>query len=335
MSEHDKKNGKRSNNIMEEHHGLREKRSFNIISRITSFFGGDSNEPTIDIGKNILKDCRNRQVLPGRTKGDDYIEIHDSGDKDIQSVWHYTKLYMLFLENILQRNGLDGKGGGVTSNVHFGRFFNNAFFDGEQMVYGDGDGFIFSDFASDPSVVFHELTHGLIMHTCNLVYQGEPGALNESIADIVAICCLVWMDKRKKPISWLIGDLCMLDNFNKNDSLRSISNPGTGFVNHPIIGTDPQTSHMDEIYVGTEDNGGVHINSGISNRAFYLFCESVDSPIYDIPLKIWWEAMNNIGNDCTFMEFASATLDASSFFGTSVRKSLFEAWGNVGIVVEF
>ena len=322
-----------------QHQGLRNSRLFtsntllntlsNTFSDLTSRTGP---QPVIDIGKNILRDCRNRNTVPGRLKGDDYIEIAETNDNDSIMSWNYTNSYLHFLKHCLNRESIDGSPSSIiSSNVHYGLFFNNAFFDGQSMVYGDGDNVIFSHFAQDPTVIFHELTHGLVMHTSNLQYQGQSGALNESVADIFAKCCIDWMELRDIPSSWLIGDLCMKDYSGNKYALRSISHPGEGYINHPIIGSDPQVGHMKDYVEMEEDNGGVHIYSGIPNRAFYLFCDRIKEKIYEAPLKIWYNTLLDVPSDCDFITFATKTIEKGQEIDNKYVQPLTDSWNDVGI----
>nr|WP_145405349.1 M4 family metallopeptidase [Paenibacillus xylanexedens] len=156
-----------------------------------------------------------------------------------------------FYKNKFNRNGIDGNGLLIRSTVHYGSNYNNAFWNGAQIVFGDGDGSLFRSFSADLDVVGHELTHGVIEYTADLEYRNEPGALNEAFADI--------MGNTIESKNWLLGDDIYTPNI-PGDALRSLSNPT--LYNQPDKYSDR--------YTGTQDNGGVHINSGIINKAYYL-----------------------------------------------------------------
>ncbi|SCW88015.1 Thermolysin metallopeptidase, catalytic domain, partial [Paenibacillus tianmuensis] len=162
----------------------------------------------------------------------------------------YAEKVYDFYKNKFGRNSIDGKGYQLKSSVHVGDKWDNAGWNKVQMVYGDG-GKIFRPLSADPDVVGHELTHGVIDKTADLEYWGESGALNESIADI--------MGNAVEAKNWLLGDLVTLT----KPALRSMENP-------KLFG---QPDRYQDRYKGGNDNGGVHINSGINNKAYYLIAQ--------------------------------------------------------------
>ncbi|WP_088835390.1 M4 family metallopeptidase [Paenibacillus tyrfis] len=163
----------------------------------------------------------------------------------------YTAKVYDFYKNKFGRNSIDGKGSQLISSVHAYDKWNNAQWNGKQMLYGDGDGVTFRPLSADPDVIGHELTHGVTENTAGLEYYGESGALDESISDI--------MGNSIEGKNWLIGDLVTLS----RPALRSIENP-------KLYG---QPDRYQDRYAGTSDNGGVHTNSGINNKAFYLIAQ--------------------------------------------------------------
>jgi Zn-dependent metalloprotease len=174
-----------------------------------------------------------------------------------------------FYEQVVDRDGIDNLGGEIRVNVNYGVDFDNAFWDGTRIVLGTGDQVIFTDFSKSPDVMGHELTHGVVQYTANLDYAGQSGALNESYADVFGSL----VEQRLKgqdagTANWLIGDEIMAPDL-YGEALRSMAHPGTAYDN-PTLGVDPQPAHMSDYYAGPGDNQGVHINSGIPNRAFYL-----------------------------------------------------------------
>ncbi|WP_438432677.1 M4 family metallopeptidase [Gorillibacterium sp. sgz500922] len=152
------------------------------------------------------------------------------------------------------RNSLDGNGLLIKSTVHYSKNYNNAFWNGTQIVYGDGDGSTFISLSGDLDVVGHELTHGVTENTAGLDYYGEPGALNESFSDIIG--------NSIQGTNWLVGDDVYTPG-TAGDALRSLSNP-------TLYG---QPDYYPNRYTGTSDYGGVHTNSGINNKAFYLLAQ--------------------------------------------------------------
>jgi len=155
----------------------------------------------------------------------------------------------------------------MISSVHYSNNYNNAFWNGEQMVYGDGDGVTFSNFAGDLTVVCHELTHAVVEYTANLVYQNEPGALNEGFADILGFSAYMYQYGADTPYQWMIGAQCYTPH-KAGDALRYMNNPpldGSSYDYYPG-------------YTGFLDNGGVHWNSGIANLAYVLAVQGGTHP---------------------------------------------------------
>ncbi|WP_338540553.1 M4 family metallopeptidase [Paenibacillus tundrae] len=192
--------------------------------------------------------ANNRSSLPGTLLTDSDNIWTDRAAVDAHA---YAAATYDFYKNKFNRNGLDGNGLQIRSTVHYGSNYNNAFWNGVQIVFGDGDGTTFTSLSGDLDVVGHELTHGVIEYTANLEYRNEPGALNEAFADI--------MGNTIESKNWLLGDAIYTPNI-PGDALRSLSNP-------TLYG---QPDKYSDRYIGSQDNGGVHINSGIINKAYYL-----------------------------------------------------------------
>ena len=157
--------------------------------------------------------------------------------------------------------------------VHRGTKYNNAFWDGQEMVFGDGDGRVFTDFTGSLDVIGHELTHGVTEFTAGLEYHNQSGALNESLSDVFGSLVKQWkLGQTADQADWLVG-VEVFTPMIEADALRSLKEPGTAYDN-ALLGKDPQPGHMSD-YVELPDtddgdNGGVHVNSGIPNKAFYL-----------------------------------------------------------------
>ncbi|KZX20044.1 Protease PrtS precursor [Rathayibacter tanaceti] len=172
-----------------------------------------------------------------------------------------------FLQEAYGRDSIDDAWLPLNATVHFGDDYDNAFWDGSRMVFGDGDGQVFRRFTVSRSVIGHELAHGITEYTANLVYRGQSGALNESVSDVFgALLEQFGAGQSATEASWLIGEGLFTDEV-QGTALRSMIAPGTAY-DDDVLGSDPQPGSMAD-YVDTEDdNGGVHINSGIPNRAF-------------------------------------------------------------------
>ena len=208
----------------------------------------------------------------------------------------------VYLEQF-ERASIDNLDMNLILNVHFGTGFMNAFWDGDEMTFGDGDGQIFTSFAASLDVVAHELTHGVVQHTANLVYQDQPGALNEHFADVFGTVISYFVDGTT---NWLIGDEIM-GPLLYGEALRSMKAPGTAYDN-PYFGTDPQPDHMADLYTGTADNGGVHINSGIMNKAFYLAASDLG---IDVAAAIWYRSLQLLWSNAQFADAAAVLAESA------------------------
>lgn len=212
--------------------------------------------------RRTIYDARHGYILPGRlVRGEGSPR---SRDHEVNDAYDGSGATYDFYLKIFDRNSIDGRGMRLDSTVHYGRNYDNAFWNGQQMVYGDGDNQIFRPFTSALDVIAHELSHGVTQHEANLAYRDQPGALNESISDVFGI--LVKQYKRDQPAleaDWLIGEGLFMPEVNAR-GIRSMKAPGTAY-DDALLGTDPQPGHMRDYVVTTEDNGGVHINSGIPN----------------------------------------------------------------------
>jgi Zn-dependent metalloprotease len=245
-----------------------------------------------------------------------------------------------FYRQVLDRNSLDGSGMRLDGIVHYGEGFNNAFWDGQRMVFGDGDGELFGGFTKSLDVIAHELTHGVTEFTAGLDYHNQPGALNESVSDAFGSVVKQWsLQQTADAADWLIGAEVFTPAL-AGDALRSLKAPGTAYDNQ-IIGKDPQPARMSEFRTLPDtrsgDNGGVHINSGIPNRAFFLVATGIGGNAWDAPAHIWYETLTkNCGPQAQFQDFADATFGvAGRLYGAASpeQQAVRDAWAEVGIRV--
>jgi Zn-dependent metalloprotease len=169
----------------------------------------------------------------------------------------------------------------------------------------------------------HEFGHALVSLGPRLQYSGQPGALNEHLADVFGVCVQQWATQDQT--DWRIGEEILVDGVS---AVRHMLNPGTAY-DSDVLGRDPQPSHMDGYKKIRGDNGGVHINSGIPNRAFALLCELTQEPSWGRPLAMWRRAMEDLGQQATFRDMAAATWTHSGGLNPAVR----EAWAAVGISI--
>jgi Zn-dependent metalloprotease len=232
------------------------------------------------------------------------------------------------------RNSLDGNGLKMISTVHHRRNLNNAFWNGVQMAYGDGDGVLFKPLTGSLSVIGHELSHGVVQFSGGLIYQDQSGALNESLADVFGALTVQFKKKQEvHEADWLIGDDILGPDIN-GVALRSMKAPGRAYSD-AVLGQDPQPYHMDFYNNTSRDNGGVHINSGIPNHAFYLLSLNLGGNAWEKAGQIWYDAMQSINNPhATFFDWALKTLDtAEGLFGKGSSEAVFtrRAWKLVGV----
>jgi Zn-dependent metalloprotease len=292
--------------------------------------------PSPEAGKHrLIYDMRNKRfMLPGTLV---LAEYEDKVIKDdaVKEAFDFSGLTYDFYREIFHRNSLDDNGMALISSVHFGRDYNNAFFNGEQMVYGDGDNRIFARFTKSVEVVGHELSHCVVQHTCNLDYQDEPGALNEHFADVMGTLVAQWHKGESiNQANWLIGDEVMGPDVQAK-AIRTFKNE-KAYENDPVLGTDPQPKHMKDKYEGDEDNGGVHINSGIPNHAFYLAAMDIGGNSWEKTGTIWYKTLLGLNRFSKFKEAAEMTYQvASALFGAGSMeaKAVQKAWNEVGITI--
>ena len=187
---------------------------------------------------------------------------------------------------------------------------------------------MFRRFTRAVDVLAHEFTHAVTEHTAGLVYQDQSGALNESMSDVFA-ACLKQQLRGEDAVggNWLIGEEIFVRGINAR-GLRDMANPGTAY-DDPALGKDPQPAHMDDFVQTRDDNGGVHINSGIPNRAFVLAARAIGGSAAEGAGRIWYAALTSgdVGTDADFGSFAAATIAAAGDRADAVR----EAWQQVGV----
>jgi Zn-dependent metalloprotease len=271
--------------------------------------------------------------LPGRTVRRE--NDPPTGDDTVSEAFEGLGATYDYFSKVHGRDSIDGRGLPLDATVHYRRSFNNAFWNGRQMVFGDGDGEIFGRFTQSPDIIGHELTHGVTQYEAGLDYQGQSGALNEHMSDVFgSLVKQHILDQTAKKADWLIGAGLWASGV-KGVALRSMKAPGTAY-NDPRLGRDPQPAHM-EGYVDTgDDNGGVHINSGIPNHAFYLAAVGFGGRAWAKAGKVWYLALTQLlHRDADFMVAAAATVDAAGReFGTKGATIVRSAWKQVGIEVK-
>jgi Thermolysin metallopeptidase, alpha-helical domain/Thermolysin metallopeptidase, catalytic domain/Emfourin len=253
-----------------------------------------------------------------------------SGDDAVDEAAYGGQGALDLFSEVYGRASYDGAGAPVVMTVHYGRSYDNAFWNGTQLVFGDGDGRLFDRFTKPVDVLGHELTHAVTEHTAGLVYRDQPGALNESVSDVFAACTKQrLLEQTAAEADWLIGAGLFLSGVNAR-GLRDMANPGTAY-DDPRLGRDPQPAHLRDYIQTSDDNGGVHLNSGIPNRAFYLAATTIGGTSWDGAGAIWYAALTggDVGPVTDFAGFAAATLAAAGDHAEAVAG----AWAQVGVTV--
>lgn len=279
-----------------------------------------------------IHDAQQREELPGvavRAEGD-----AATGDAATDEAYDGLGATWQLWSEAYGRDSLDGAGQPLLATVHYGRQYDNAFWDGTRMVFGDGDGEIFRRFTLSLDVIGHELAHGVTEHTSRLVYEGQPGALNEHVSDVFGV--LVTQHHLGQDVAeadWLIGADLLMPSV-RGRGLRSMAAPGTAY-DDPRIGRDPQPGHMRDYVETSEDNGGVHINSGIPNKAFHLVARALGGLAWERAGRIWLDVITGaIDPRCDFTTFAELTVEAATARygeGSAEAGAVATAWQDVGV----
>jgi len=258
-----------------------------------------------------------------------------TGDKAADEAYDGLGDTFGFFLEVYGRDSIDDEGMPLRGVVHFGEQFANAFWDGRRMVFGDGDGVILGRMTRSLDVIGHELGHGVTEAEAGLEYWGQSGALNESMSDVFG--SLVEQRKRNQKADaadWLIGNEVWTPKI-KGDALRSMKAPGQAY-DDPLVGKDPQPAHMRDYVETVDDNGGVHINSGIPNHAFYTTATKLGGFAWERAGRIWYESLQHPALKPTtgFARFARITLRvAERLHGQTSGevKAVREGWDKVGV----
>jgi len=295
-----------------------------------------------DDGDRVRKvyDAQNTSVLPGtlvRSEGEG-----PTGDAAVDEAYVGSGATHDLYAQDFGRNSIDNRGMEIKSTVHFMEGYDNAFWNGEQMVYGDGDEDLpeeerlFNRFTVAIDIIAHELSHGVTQYEANLVYRNQSGAMNESFSDVFgSMVKQRFNDQRSEEADWLIGEGLFTSNVNAM-GIRSMKDPGTAY-DDPLLGKDPQPGHMDQFVETTADNGGVHINSGIPNRAFYQVAMEMGGYSWEKAGLIWYRTLcEELDQSSDFQAAANATYRvAGELFGKNSHEqnAVYKGWESVGILV--
>jgi Zn-dependent metalloprotease len=274
-----------------------------------------------------------RDALPGqkmRGEGDPPV-----ADAAVNQAYDGADLTYRFYQDVLGRNSVDGNGLELTSSVHYSTQFENAFWDGNQMVYGDGGGqlFIEGSLTSAVDVIAHELTHGVTQYTAQLIYSRQPGALNEHFSDVFGSLVKQYgLNQTADQADWLIGAGIL--NPGLGAALRSMKAPGTAFKWDTQPATMADYQDLPDDGDPKNDNGGVHINSGIPNHAFYLAATAIGGNAWEKAGRIWFTTLTGkLSSTASFADAATATVAvAQELFGAPEEEAVHKAWQDVGVL---
>ncbi|MFD4372071.1 M4 family metallopeptidase [Streptomyces sp. NPDC058486] len=305
-------------------------RTARVLPRPAAAPAGTPAEPAAP--RRTVYDAQRRTELPG-------VKVRDEGEEataDATVNRAYAGLGATFalFRDAFGRDSMDGAGLPLLATVHYDEKYGNAFWNGEQMVFGDGDDEIFLDFTLPVDVIAHELAHGFTQYTANLEYFSQSGALNESVSDVFgALVKQHALGQSVEQADWLIGEGLFHPDV-EGTALRSMKAPGTAY-DDDVLGKDPQPAHMDDYVRTGRDNGGVHINSGIPNHAFYLVATELGGNSWERAGRIWYDVMTGgtLAPETRFTEFAAATVAAArARYGDAAEiQAVMKAWAAVGV----
>jgi Zn-dependent metalloprotease len=282
--------------------------------------------------RRTIYDARHGYSLPGRLvrgEGDP-----KSKDVAVNEAYDGSGATFDFYFRVFGRRSIDARGLRLDSTVHYGSNYDNAFWNGRQMVYGDGDGEIFRRFTVALDVIGHELTHGITQYEANLDYRDQSGALNESFSDVFGSLVRQYRSRQTaSEADWLIGKGLFMPGIQAR-GIRSMREPGSAY-DDPLLGKDPQPGHMRDYVRTQEDNGGVHINSGIPNRAFCELALRLGGYAWEKAGRIWYRVLcDRMHAHATFNDAMNLTVQvAGEIFGVNSpeQKATREAWSEVGL----
>ena len=272
-----------------------------------------------------VNDCHHGQVLPGSP----IAKPASSGDKSVKGAFNETTAVADFYQSIFGRNSIDGQGMTLGSSVHYGQNYNNAFWNGSRMTYGDGDGNLFIDFTGSTDVIAHELTHGVTQYSLQLEYTNEAGGLNESLSDCFGSMFRQWRAKQDvHAADWLIGKEIMGPGAQAKGfiCLRDMAEPG---AKHCLA---PQPATYKKIKPGMDP----HYSSGVPNLAFCNIAKTIGGNSWEVAGRIWYQAMTAFkpSPNMRMRTFANRTRSlARKMFAAdrSVFIAVNDGWKSVGL----
>jgi hypothetical protein len=282
--------------------------------------------------KRTIYDAQNTQTLPGKIARREGKP--PKGDSAVDEAYEWLGITYHFFWDVFKRNSWDGKGMPLEATVHYDKNFNNAFWNGKHIIIGDGDKKLFNHFTL-LDVIAHEFTFGIVQTDTKLQYWGQSGALYNSITWIFGVLVKQYALKQTADKADWLAAAGVFASGVKGKALLSLAAPGTAY-NDKALGKDPQTKHMREYVRTSEDSGGLHINAGIPNHAFYQVAMALRGFAWESAGRIWYDSMRDkqLKPDATFRDFARLTvLHARKFYGTKSKevRAVQRGWEKVGI----
>jgi len=306
-----------------------------------------------------LQFCHHARNFPGvLMRSEDEPPLERQGDPAVNQVYINMGIVYNFYKSVFEDIRIFREKQPPVGIVHFNFYFPGAWLhigrddsDPQALVFGDGwdhDPFkdnsprpnyagYFGNFAASLEVVAHEMSHGFIDAVSHLGGTGESGALHEHLADVFGAMCEQWHKNQQiDEADWLIGEDLILPS-QKGLAMRSIKDPGTAYNLEKFgAGYDKQVKHWDKRYIGRDDHGGVHINSGIPNRAFYLVVKGFNDKFsWERAGKLWYNALSDekMVKNCSFKRWAYLTVEKGKEISYDVALMVSGAWAEVGIVI--
>jgi len=308
---------------------------------LSDFAGAVSRFAAVGGKERIIYDAKFGSSLPGTpVRGE---EDGSTSDVAVNEAFDGSGATYDLYNDIYNRNSIDGNGMRLDSTVHYKKGYDNAFWDGQQMVYGDGDEDqpvgerLFNRFTIAIDVIGHELTHGVTQFEAKLVYSKQPGALNESMSDVFgSLVKQRTLNQTASEADWIIGAGLLTENVN-GVGIRTMKEPGTAY-DDPVLGKDPQPGHMRDYVNTSSDNGGVHINSGIPNHAFYFTAMELGGYVWEKAGQIWYVTLRDkLTANSSFQDCANLTyLAAAELYGDGSieQMAVKNGWAKVGLTID-
>lgn len=269
-------------------------------------------------------DCANTEVLPGTLISDP----DTSADSAAKACYRTTQDLIRFYHEVFGRAGIDGVGGTVRSSIHYGVAYNNAAWDSNCMIYGDGDGVFFLNFTRSSEFIGHELTHGVTENSGGLKYADEPGAINESISDVFGSMFRQWrLGQSVDQADWMIGSEIMgpIPLARGWLCVRDLADPQS----------QRSATWQPKHYSDYVPSGDVHVNSGIGNFAFYTAATKLGGLSWEQMGRVWYRALMQCKPDTDYAQFAAlclAAADEDYAVNPAVKDACLAGWHAVGVL---